>query len=144
MIPIFTRKDKELLAKTDSAKVYHSKCEIDFIKPYIRANNDFLRSLRGENAALIPNIRQNVKKVIDLCPLRESEAKTILGSAYYHAGNLEDAQKLFLEAFENNKFNTLALLYLKDIYFRVGKKSESLTYLRKLKTLCPDAFPRLK
>lgn len=144
MIPIFTRKNKEQLALTVSSRIYGTKCEFEFIKPYIKANNNLLRYLKNEKEFLTGKIKTDVERMIEFCPVRLSEAKTVLASAYYHSGKLDKAKQLFLEAADENKFNTMAYLYLKDIFFREGDKKEAVKYLKKLKVLCPDALPGFK
>lgn len=133
-LPIFTR--RETPVETES-------CDVRFIKYYINANNDLLNMISSGNKNNLQMILQDCDSVIQFCPSRNSDALTIKGLAFYHAGQIPEAERCLIKAAKLDNTNSIARVYLKNIYVKLGKINEAVQVMTQIKRYSPDALPNL-
>ncbi|NJD21456.1 MAG: tetratricopeptide repeat protein [Melioribacter sp.] len=134
LLPIFTR--REVPAQTES-------CDVRFIKYYINANNDLLNMISSGNKNNLQMILQDCDSVIQFCPSRNADALTLKGLAFYHAGQIPEAEQYLKKAVELDSANSIARIYLKNIYVKSGKIKEAVNMMTQIKRYSPDALPNL-
>jgi len=134
LLPIFTRRD--VPAQTEL-------CNVRFIKYYINANNDLLNMISSGNKNNLQMILQDCDSVIQFCPSRNADALTLKGLAFYHAGQIPEAEQYLNKAVELDSANSIARIYLKNIYVRFGKIEEAVSMMAQIKRYSPDALPNL-
>jgi len=133
-LPIFTRRETPVKTET---------CDVRFIKYYINANNDLLNMISSGNRNNLQMILQDCDSVIQFCPSRNADAITLKGLAFYHVGQIPEAEQYLTEAAELDSTNSIARIYLKNIYVKLGKIKEAVNMMSQIKRYSPDAFPNL-
>jgi len=142
LLPVFTRRnitagknEQELDQEQDK-----NRCDVRFMKHYINAINLFLKMVEERKFNLQERILIECNSVIKLCPLRKSEAETIMGYSFYHSGGKEKAKPLFEDAVKIDSLNMTACQYLKNIYIADGDTSAALKQIYYLKKYSPGIF----
>ncbi len=133
-LPIFTRRE---------TPVETELCDVRFIKYYINANNDLLNMILSGNKNNLQMILQDCDSIIQFCPSRSSDALTIKGMTFYHAGLIPEAEQYLIKAAELDSTNSIARVYLKNIYIKIGKIKEAINMMSQIKKYSPDALPNL-
>jgi tetratricopeptide (TPR) repeat protein len=134
-LPIFTR--REFPIETEA-------CDVKFIKYYINAYNDLLNMISSGNKNNLQMILHDCDLIIQYCSSRKSDALTIKGLAFYHAGRTSEAEQYLTKAVELDSTNSIARVYLKDIYVKLGRINEAGKLLAQIKKYSPDALPYLE
>ncbi len=135
LLPIFAR--REFPIETEA-------CDVKFIKYYINAYNDLLNMISGGNKNNLQMILYDCDFIIQYCSSRKSDALTIKGLAFYHAGRTSEAEQYLTKAVELDSTNSIARVYLKDIYVKLGRINEAGKLLTQIKKYSPDALPYLE
>jgi len=135
LLPIFTR--REFTIETQS-------CNVMFIKYYINAYNDLLNMISSGNKNNLSTILNDCDSVIKYCPSRKSDVFTIKGMAFYHVGQTSEAEQYLKQAVALDETNSIARIYLKNIYIEYGKINEAGKLLVQIKKYSPDALPFLE
>ncbi|TSA26567.1 MAG: tetratricopeptide repeat protein [Ignavibacteriales bacterium] len=135
LLPIFTR--REFPVETEV-------CNVKFMKYYINAYNDLLNMISSGNKNSLQMILQDCDFVIQFCPSRKSDALTIKGLAFYHAGQIQVAEQYLTKAAGLDETNSIARIYLKNIYVKLGRINEAGKLLVQIKRYSPDALPYLE
>ena len=134
LLPIFTRRESSI--ETEA-------CNVRFIKYYINAYNDLLNMISNGNKNNLRMILQDCDSVIQYCPSRMSDALTIKGMALYHTGRIPEAEQYFVKAVGLDETNSIAGIYLKNIYVKLGRINEAVRLLTQIKKYSPDALLNL-
>ncbi|MCX6173444.1 MAG: hypothetical protein NTZ27_01660 [Ignavibacteriales bacterium] len=135
LLPIFTRRE---------FPVEIEACDVKFMKYYINAYNDLLNMISSGNKNSLQMILQDCDLIIQFCPSRKSDALTIKGLAFYHAGQILVAEQYLTKAVELDETNSIARIYLKNIFVKLGKINEAGKLLAQIKRYSPDALPNLE
>ncbi len=134
LLPIFTRRDSPIETEV---------CDVKFIKYYINAYNDLLNMISSGNKNILQMILQDCDSVIQFCPSRKSDALTIKGIASYHVGQVQEAEQYLTKAVELDETNSIARIYLKNIYVKQGKIKVAVELITQIKKYSPGAMPGL-
>jgi tetratricopeptide (TPR) repeat protein len=89
-------------------------------------------------------ILQNCDFVVKYYPSRKSDALTIKGMAYYYTGQKLEAEQYLTKAVDLDETNSIARVYLKNIYIKLGNINEAGKLLAQIKGYSPDALPFLE
>lgn len=135
LLPIFTRREFPLETEV---------CDVKFMKYYINAYNDLLNMISSGNKNNLQTILQNCDFIIQFCPSRKSDALTIEGMAYYHIGQISEAERYFTKAVQLDETNSIARIYLKNIFVKLGKINKAGKLLAQIKRYSPDALPYME
>ncbi len=137
LLPVFTKRADEV----DERNQNHEPCNVKFIKHYILANNYFLGLTNSGSKDILNLVLAECDSISLYCPMRLSDALTIKGLAYYHAGALTKAEEILSQASELDLANAISHFYLQSIYAREGKMGEAARLIAEIKKYSPDAFP---
>ncbi len=139
MLPVYTRKSGFM--KNATRDICGKKCKIDFIENYIRASNYLLAMNKENQSHNLERISFYTQNALEECPARKDVPLALLGIANYHAGRKDQAEKLLVQAYEFNPYNSPALYYLMKVNFDSGNRKDGYLFLKKLRKISPDAFP---
>ncbi len=139
MLPVYTRKD--LVDTVNIEENGEENCSIDFVEYYIRASNYLLEMNDANKVEKLERVSYYSDAAINSCRSRRDIPLALLGIANYHAGYSDRAEKLFEQAYQFNKYNSIAVFYLMKINFENKNDSLGVKFLRELKKLSPFALP---
>ncbi len=125
LLPVFTRLEN---FRKDSAN-----CGSKFVKHFIEANNLFLSMIKSGDKKLISKINRELDAMLEKCIVRLPEVNTLKGMVFYHAKNFTIAEKYLKDASFADSTNSIARIYLKNIYFLQGN-------FYKIEKLIPEIF----
>ena len=135
LLPIFTRRVFPIATEV---------CGVKFMKYYINSYNDLLNMISSRDKNNLQMILQDCDSIVQYCPSRKSDALTIKGMAYYHIGQISEAEQYFIKAAELDETNSISRIYLKNIFVKLGKINDAGKLLDQIKRYSPDALPYLE
>ncbi len=127
----------------NSVKQTEQPCDVQYVEDYLQANNCFLSFLRSGNGEQLKTIEKYCRKLIDDCPAQQYLAFNVLGYSAFHSGKLKAALNYFKKALKLNKLNSIALVYLVNIYRKLKMRKELNAAVLRLKKIAPDVYPNL-
>ncbi|RMD50147.1 MAG: hypothetical protein D6830_03415 [Ignavibacteria bacterium] len=137
LLPVYSRKP----GHNEQSNVNITNCDVDFVENYILASNHLLEMNEINKNEKTEVIRALVEKASAECEWRRDQPLTILGMAYYHAGDKNIAKDYFEASYSLNEFNTPALWYLMKLNFEMGDSLRGYSLLHRLNKISPDCLP---
>ncbi len=140
LLPVFKLIPDSLKTSRNSVQ---TSCDIQFVEDYLLATNHFLSFLKNKNTPETDSVKKYCKLLVEHCPSEKYLALNVLGYSAYHYGNIDAALGYFQKSVKLNGLNTIALVYLINIYRKKEMEKKLNETVLKLKRIAPFVYPNL-